>query len=488
MKHILKRLLGIEIKEKWVAVLSVILMTLLMLPLIGLAFYSVPYFDDYLHIRFPKSFLLQYGGIDGWFQGVCYAVKSQYYAWQGTYSTQFIVSANPIILGEEYYGYSVIFVILLFVGFSMFSVYRLTRRLLNMQTTSSWIMAVVVTVAMFELIYTAQQGVYWFNGAIHYTLMHGIMLLMLTLAIEIFFVKTDIRALLLMILVMLLGVVVAGSNFVTILQCFLALLTICFLGLFLKKKRIWFLLLPVCVYSWCLYKNISAPGNAVRASYFEGYGVVESILHSFKSAFLEFWNLSGFIMLVMLLLVIPVIVNAVKKMDFSFRYPGLITIYSICLYATGFTASYYGMGNSGVGRTWIVVKFTLQLLLFVNEIYWVGWITKKLEVPITKHYLAYYACLGGLAILIFGLTPDRIGTFSSFGALYYLYSGEAECFYKQYEQRLDEIKQGDEIVELKPYTCMPYFLCIGDLSTNPTDSANSAIAQWYGKEAIYIKE
>lgn len=483
-----KKILSIDLKEKWVASLAVAAMVLLMLPLIRLAFYAVPYFDDYLHIRFPRGFYIEYGGFSGWFRGVCYAVKSQYYAWQGTYSTQFIVSANPIILGEEFYGYSVIVVLVLFVFLAIFSIYRLTRRLMNMEKAASVIMSIVVTAAMLELIHTAQQGIYWFNGAVHYTLMHGMMLLMLMLAVEILYVKSNVCAVGLMILMVFVGIVVAGSNFVTILQCLLVLLTIIALGALWKKKRTLLLVLPTVIYAFCFRLNVSAPGNAVRAGHFEGYGVVKSVLYSFKSAAEEFWNFTGLIMIVVLLLALPVIVNTVKRMDFSFKYPGLVTAYSICLYATGFTSSYYGMGNSGVSRAWIVIKFTLQLLLFVNEIYWVGWLTKRKTLPQIKHYPAYYAVLGCAMLLIFAFSSNQAGSFSSYGAYYYVHSGEAFNFYSQYEERIETIKSSGPVVELEPYAWRPFFLCIGDLSTNPTASANQAIAQWYYKDAIYIKE
>lgn len=191
-----------------------------------------------------------------------------------------------------------------------------------------------------------------------------------------------------------------------------------------------------------------------------------------------------------MLLLAPVIWNVVGKMEYEFRLPGLVTLYSICLYATGFTSSYYGMGTPGLSRTWVVIKFTLQLLIFVNEIYWMGWFVKKRqkkkEVQCVEHYLFYYGAVGLMILGIFALSPNKIGEFSSYGAYYYVHSGEAYNFYQEYENRIEKIENSGAVVELEPYGWRPYFLCMGELSTDPNAEQNKSLAQWYGKEAVYI--
>lgn len=488
--HKLAGIVGIKIKEKWLAILAIIGLVGLLAPLLRLALYAVPYYDDYMHLSFPRSFLLEYGGIGGWLQGVLVAVKSQYYAWQGTYSTQFIVSASPLILDEKYYGYAVIVVFLLFVLAVMAFVLITTKRIMGMDPAAGWLAAVIVTASLVELIHTAQQGIYWYNGEVHYTLMHGLMLFMLAVAVEIYYCRTTISAVLLAVFMTVLGIIVAGSNFVTILQGLLLLLTIICLGILFHKKRTFFLIVPTICYIVAFYINVSAPGNEKRGQAYQGYGVLKSILYSFKSAFEQFGELTGVMMLVFLLLLLPVIWNAVRKMKYQFRLPGLVTLYSICLYATGFTSSYYAMGTPGLGRTWVAVKFTLQLLLYVNEIYWVGWLIKrrqrKQEVSEMRHFIFYYAALGLVALGIFTLSPNQAGSYSSFGAYYYIHTGEAYNFYLQYQDRIEKIENGDSVVALEPYVWKPYFLCIGDLSTDPTAQQNTSMANWYGKEAVYI--
>lgn len=486
----MKKLMAIKIKEKWVAVLAVMGMLGLLAPLFRLGMYAVPYYDDYLHVRFVKNFVVEYGGLGAWWQGVLYTVKSQYYAWQGTYSTQFIVSASPLLLDDKYYSYVVLFVLLLFIVSVMAAVVMLTKRLMKMTTGGAWITAVIVTMTLLELIYTAQQGVYWYNAEVHYTLMHGLLLLTIAVSVEILYAKSCKRAVVLSIAMAILGIIVAGSNYVTILQGELVLLTIILLGFLKKNKKTWFLVTPVLLYTFGFYMNVNAPGNQKRGAAYQGCGVMESVLLSFKSGAEQFVNFTGLILVVIMLLLVPVVWNAVRNMEYEFRLPGLVTLYSVCLYATGFTSSYYAMGTPGLSRTWVVIKFTLQLLFFVNEIYWIGWFVKKRqkqrEVQCTEHYLSYYGMLCLMMLGIFALSDNKIGEFSSYGAYHYIHSGEAYNFHQQYEERIEKIKNGGSVVELEPYAWRPYFLCMGELSTDPNAEQNMSLAQWYGKKAVYI--
>lgn len=487
----LKVILGLKIKEKWLVVLTTLGLLGLLAPIIRLGLYAVPFYDDYLHLSFPKSFFMEYGGVLGWFQGVLWAVKSQYYAWQGTYSTQFIVSANPFFWNEEYYAYAVIAVLLLFMAAVMAAVMILLKNLLGMKFADRWFAAVVIALSLIEFICTAQQGIYWYNGAVHYTLMHGLMLLMLAVAVMVCCSKKTWKAIASAFLCALLGIVVAGSNYVTILQGLLLLITIMGLGLLLKKRRSCFLVFPILCYSVGFYLNVSAPGNNVRASYFEGYGAIKSILYSFRSAGEQFWNFTGMLMLLVMLLLLPVFWNAVQKVNYQFRFPGLVTIYSVCLYATGFTSSYYAMGSAGVERTWVVVKFTLQILLFVNEIYWLGWIShrkeRRTDNKYSEHYLMYYLLICAVGLIVLMVSPNRDKNFLSLGTYQCIHSGEAYNFYCQYKERVEKLKGDETVVELEPFAWKPYYLFIGDLSEDPKAQNNRGVASWYNKEAIYIK-
>ncbi len=116
-------------------------------------------------------------------------------------------------------------------------------------------------------------------------------------------------------------------------------------------------------------------------AYYVGQGLdwFPAIIQSFVEAFEHLGSFTGFMTIPLLVLPIPVIWRMVQKSDFQFRYPLLVFLWSVCLYASGFTPSLYSMGNAGLGRTLNAVKITYQLLLVMNEIYLLGWLCQYLK-------------------------------------------------------------------------------------------------------------
>lgn len=88
---------------------------------------------------------------------------------------------------------------------------------------------------------------------------------------------------------------------------------------------------------------------------------------------------TGLVVLTVMLLLVPLIWQAVKSTDYRFRYPGIVLAWSFGLYATGYTPSLYSLGHAGLSRTLNAVKITYFMLLFLNEIYWCGWLRQVLK-------------------------------------------------------------------------------------------------------------
>ena len=490
----IKRFFKWDINEKVVAILAVLAFAALMIPLIRLAFYATPWYDDYSYGRFVKAFLCQEYSLSSALEGVWYVVKTQYYAWQGTFSSIFFMALVPSVWGDQYYFAGILMILFFFVFATMTLVKVVCKNVLKADLSAQVIMMVVITTALLELIHTSQQGLFWYNAAVHYTFMHGWMFVLLAIAVKILYSNKLIAQILWMLLASFVGILCGGSNYVTSLQGILFLLTIIFLGVISKNKRTLWLVLPTVVYAVALVISMTAPGNEKRGQWYQGYGAIKSILYSFKSAALHFFDFTDAMMVVLLLLAIPVILSIVRKTEFKFRMPGLVTLYSVCMYATGFTSSYYGMGTEGVSRTWVAIKFTLQILLFINELYRLGWIAQKLEkkgkvFAQGRHYWLHYAGIAaGVLICFFFLEPNQVGTYSSYGAYYYIHTGEAGEYYNEYERRIEAIESGGDVAVLEPYYYRPWMICKGELSADPNTDYNKVMADWYGKQAIYIQE
>lgn len=489
----IKRILSWKPSMKLVAVLALAAFAVMLIPLLRLAFYAAPWYDDYMFGRVAKVAMETAGSPWAALQGAAECVRTQWYAWQGTYTSVFFMTLTPLIWGEEFYFIGPVFIIT-FLAFSIFVLVKvLVRDVLKADWASCIVMQVVTAATVIMFIYTAQSGFYWFNAGFHYVGMHSLFILFTAISISLFRARKKGSTVLLLVFSMLGELMVAGGNFVTTLQGLLVLLSITALGALLYRKRALLLVPAICIYAVGFYKNVTAPGNDKRAANFVGWGysAAESVLRSFPEAFRHMGEFTGLITIAVLVLLVPLIWQMVKKCDFSFRYPVLVLLWSFCLYATGFTPSLYSLGHGGLSRTLNAVKITYQLLLILNEVYLLGWLygflcKKGKKTPDGPAYWWFYPLVGAVMLFLFSVAPNQAGCYSAYGAYYYIHTGEAYNFHQQYMERVAVLKSDVDDVVLEPYRFKPWLLCVGDLSENPDNEANWAVAVWYGKNSVKV--
>lgn len=478
-----------------VAVLATLAMLLLIIPLLRIALYTVPWYDDYNYGKFVKNFLTEEYSLGSALRGAKYCVRTMWYAWQGTFSSIFFMCMGPFVWDTSYYYLGSLFLILLF----SVSVYVFTgvllRRVLKAERSYSLVLQAAAVAIAVVFIHSDRAGFYWYNSGVHYVGMHSFLLLTAAAWVVLLIGKKTWSSILLMIWTLIGAVLGGGANFVTALQGIVLVVSIIVLGALLRNKRCLLLIPSAAVYAYAFYINVSAPGNNVRGAFFQGLDPITSIMRSFSEGFLHMWTFTGLRMLSAMLLILPVIWKMLKKVEFNFRYPGLVLLWSYCFYATGFTPSLYSMGDPGLGRTLNAVKITLQILILLNEVYWLGWLQQKaVKMEIINRDqerkavpFMFYLGMGGLILLIFAVDPYQAHHYSSFRAYYYVHTGEAYEFYKEYLARVEMIENGGDIVVVPPYHFTPAPICVSDLFSDPAREENASMAGWYDKQAIICK-
>ena len=483
--------------KKLLAIAFCGLLLLALVPLFRLTIYAVPYYDDYNFGRFARAAIEQEQS--GWaaISGALDCARTQWYAWQGTYSSIFFMTLMPAVWGEQYYFLGPVFILLLLLAGTMVFTGVILRKVMKLDGWSSLALQAVITTAVFMFIYSAQTGFYWYNGGIHYVGMHGFCLLFLSSAICLERARSRTSPGLLFTASVLLAMITAGSNFVTALQGLLCLLTVMLVSVVLEHRKTGLWLLPATlVYIIGFGLNVAAPGNSVRAQSYIGWGYspLESIARSFLEAVKHIPEYTGWIVVAVMVLLLPMIWPAVKSTEFQFRYPGLIFVWSFCLYATGYTPSLYSLGHAGLSRTQNAVKITYLLLLFLNEIYWCGWLRQKAaqkSMVQTENgnrgvVWWFYLAMSLVFLLIFRNSPNQAGHYSSYGAYYYIHTGEADNFYREYLERVKRLSGNAKNVHLPAYRYTPWFLCMGDISEDAKNEANCSLAMWYGKDSVTL--
>ena len=500
-----KKILTWKPGEKLLAIGFCLLLLAALIPLFRLTIYAVPYYDDYNFGRFARAAMEQEQSKWAAIPGALECSKTQWYAWQGTYSSIFFMTLMPAIWGEQYYFLGPVFILLLLLAGSMVFTHVILRKVFGMEKWISLAIQAVITTAQFMFIYSAQSGFYWYNGGIHYVGMHGFGLLFLAVSICLERAEGRTAKGLLFTASVLLAMITAGSNFVTALQGLLCLATILLVSVVLERRKCGLWLLPAtAVYIIGFGLNVAAPGNSVRAQSYIGwgYGPLESIGRSFLEAVKHIPEYTGLVVLTVMLLLVPLIWQAVKSTDYRFRYPGIVLAWSFGLYATGYTPSLYSLGHAGLSRTLNAVKITYLLLLFLNEIYWIGWLRQLLEkkteqttgqLTIQKLTIRngaaawwFYVLIGVACLVIFRASPNQAGHYSSYGAYYYVHTGEAYNFHQEYLERVKRLSGNAKNVHLPAYRFQPWFLCMGDISEDAGNEANRSLAMWYGKDSVTL--
>ena len=82
----------------------------------------------------------------------------------------------------------------------------------------------------------------------------------------------------------------------------------------------------------------------------------------------------------------------------------------------------------------------------------------------------------------------RMSDYSSYAAYVSLRAGEAQKYHQEYLDRVEILSGEEKEVELIPYSVKPYLLYFDDITTNADDWRNNAVAQWYLKDQVYLRE
>ena len=360
---------------------------------------------------------------------------------------------------------------------------------------NSWIaIGCLLSIFCVETLLSKVEALYWYNSGVHYTFMTACMLMMLSTVVKMITEKSIYKNIVYLILASFFAFIVSGGNYINALLGVILYITIICVALIYRNKKILLSFFPAIVYGIGFYLSASAPGNAIRQSYFEKLSVFDTIKNSFVASFnyeLEWFSIFTLLYMVLML---PILWNNAKKSKFTFKFPLLVPIYCLCLVASSFAPSFYSMGISGGGRTLNVSKMIFQISLFVCEWYMCGYINRLLEKKnlnfhIKNTAIHYLAILGLCVVLIFVQNKDyKIQNYATYGACYYISSGEAESYYAAHRMRLPYFKLGDKNVVVDKYPVRPAYLYFDDITTDAYDWKNRGMALWYGVDSVVLNE
>ena len=219
-------------------------------------------------------------------KGALYQTKESWWAWQGTYSTTFISALSPLAWGSEHYPLGAAFLVILCAASSLLLFNAVAVKVFGMERYGALAFAAAATLLVIQKCAYPGHAFFWFNGGVHYMGMASFFMLYVTTLLYLSEKKGRPAALLQIILSSLLAFIVAGGNYVTLLQGMMIIPFILVFEFLRHKKKALRLIPSVLVYLAGFYFNVSAPGNSVRASAYTEIAAkpLKAVIISFQTA------------------------------------------------------------------------------------------------------------------------------------------------------------------------------------------------------------
>lgn len=481
----------------------ILLLAAVLFPLLVISKYNYPSADDWSFGIYVHEALKHHEGMTGAIKAVIRTVAEYYQNWEGRFCSVLFASFQPGVFGEHWYG-MVAYLMIGSVILSELFLISVCLKVMGNRTERLLILPLSIPFLSLQLLYCPypEESFYWYTGAVNYTFIYSISLVLIGMVLYIAFGKIKKKNyIIILTLACLLAIMVGGNNFATSLSTLCTLVIVDIVCVMYNKpafKRIWLVTVPLTV---SLYACVFSPGSQKRLDgNFEGkilYSPVKAVGMSLTRSFSNIIGWFDWKVLFVILLVLPFLWKTFRQLDYDFKLPGLFTLVTFCLYSSQITATLYVDGTTGGGRQGAILWYSYLMWIMGNIWYWLGWICNKtngridagrskVADKITGKYLLPYCAMCGIALLGI-IYLSGIEETTSYRAYRLWRNGWAKQYGEAWEARLEVLKD-DTIKEVEFKPLQPIEL-IMYTDLQPEDGfywVTNDCAKYYEKDHIHI--
>jgi hypothetical protein len=488
-----------KLSVKNVAVICLILTLGVCAAVIAAGIYNRPCADDFSYGWKVHSVVI---GENVSLRGVINAafdmVKNNYNVWQGTYSSIFVMSLTPSAWGTQFYFLTPV-ILLSTLIFGVFFLFTSAVRFIGLKASGDCRSAVCICSCAVITAYIAYmpsivEGLYWWNGSVFYTFSHSIFFVYTGMLLRLFCGGgKKLPNLTLVVSSLVLAVAIGGVNYPTALISTVLTGGILIYSFFARKRNcLKFVIMSAFVFQLIAFMiNVRAPGNAVRQAQLTKINPVTAVLLSVVRAIVDIDNWSKIVIIITLVLLVPLFVKLAKESNLSFKYPHLVALVSLGLFAAMNTPIYYSTGNAaGPGRYRNIVYLTYLLLAIVNTFYISGWLVSEkgkrhLNIeelgPAFKKIKLYVVA----ALIVFIVTSCRTNNLG--GLVSDFLKGRMSTYADEYDMRLKILEdQNVNDAVFYEFSQKPKTIFFDDAKEDSEHWENRAISRYYGKDSVTV--
>ncbi len=466
-------------------IMLIFMMMLLLIPIFIVGWYNHPSADDYNYSCFTYEVLEENGNIFELILATLKTSKIFMQEWQGLYSSAIVLSLQPGIFGERFYGLTTIIIfVVLYLGIHAFfkTIYRFIFQVEN----KKYILLTFFTLFfIIQTIPSTVEGLYWYNGSMNYLFFFSLLLFQISLLIRYWCQEKNG----IVIQLSIISFILSGGNHVTAFANILVELMFFVYGLIKKKKRLVIVSLMAGMIGF--YINLSAPGTVVRSNQIQYQGnVIKTVYETFVNSFYKMKIWTNVNLILFLLGMMGVMFHEIQQLKINNRKIIGIAILQYIVLAGMMSVPYHAMGYFGQPRITNVVyiSFVFMSLIFVvcllSYIYQNFYLKKY--VFFKEKWLTMFLMIFILWIVLFGKNYE---TSTTMKAISQLNNG----ILKQYSKELDErvkLYENKALkgVTVKALTVKPNLIYFDDVTENPEDWRNESIRQYYKKDFVVLEK
>lgn len=478
------------------AMSSIAILVLSVLPILWIGQYLHPFADDYVFGAKVYQVWNETHSLVACIQGAWEVTTSMYHTWQGTYSACFLMALQPGVF--SYYWLGPIILLFSLMGSTYTLLYVLMRKCLHTGKMEYLFISTLFVLMTVQFTWSYYDAFFWYNGAMYYTLFYSMSLGLASLLIGYQLTDSKLRKAVVGMASIILAVVIAGGNFVS----GLGMGAIFFLAIILmrceQKRWSYFYLAILAIYAISFSFSVLAPGNAFRQVTVEDQpNVVAAFFMAIGKSF-EFLTDSVSLLEVLIWMILaPAIFRLAKGSRFRFSHPWLCLLLTFALYCSFFFAHSYAMGTRGPGRVQNIYSYIHLWLIAINLYYLSGALARKAaaDAPLSSAILKLvgtfqqkyadtmrYAPYGMVAVLLLSVSIKQSTTNRTVSLML---KGTAQLFDKEMKEREQVLRAShDEVQTLKPLTVKMPSDAFNDITIYPGYWINQGMARYYGKERV----
>ncbi len=473
----------------------VVFVALMTIPILLMSFFSFPIADD-----LDYSIKIKEAIDSGSFNfievlGIAFeSVVNKYMTWQGTYTSMFIMALQPGIYGEQFYFLTTwILVFISLIGF-LYSGKKLLQ-VIQVDSKTALFISLLIWYFYIQTIPDIKEGLFWYNGAMHYLLFLVLTLVLVANIINQYNFGTRYRNI---AINSILGFLISGGNTVTAFASILLMvLVIIYILVFDKiKRKIMPIFFPLLSSIVGFVIMLIAPGNAVRQQFVEFspsvYATISEVAFTYFDFAYEKWLSFSFGLF--LILLTPFMFIITKKIKgFSLVKFAIVVVSQYVLVCAMLCVIHYGVGHFAAGRVMNAIYPVFFISMIIIYGYIIGLLQQHEIVTVDFLKLSRFnknltsgVCALIILIAIFFLGSNNY-QYSTSGMALAEFRGGTPFIYKQQMQQRMSVLKDESVTDVvfEPHISSVFF---GNeiLSEDSSFWTNIGLSEYYNKTSVSL--